>query len=74
MITTIGPDKSWRLVHDNVDVLLFIETSGYTTTEHTVFEAATEEECLAEIERLNLIKDPEPQPISLNTSSTKLWS
>ena len=54
MITTIGPDKSWRLVHDGVAVLLLIETSGYTTTTHTVFEAATEAECLAEIERLKL--------------------
>ncbi len=54
MSTTIGPEKSWRLVHNGTDVLVLMETSGYTTTINTVFEAATEEECLAEIARLGL--------------------
>lgn len=54
METTVGPNKSWRLVHNGEEVLMLMETSGYTTTIHTLFEAQTEEECLAEIERLNL--------------------
>lgn len=58
METTIGPDKSWRLVHNGADVLALMETSGYTTTIHTVFEAATEAECMAEIERLALTPLP----------------
>ena len=68
MITTIGPDKSWRLVHDGIDVLLLIETGGYTSTTHTVFEAASEAECLAEIERLKLnpINDSDQAGLALD--------
>lgn len=54
MTTTIGPAISWRLVHNGTEVLMLMESGGYTTTMHTVFEAATEAECLAEIERLAL--------------------
>lgn len=55
---TIGPDVSWRLIHNGTDVLALMETGGYTTTMHTVFEAATEAECLTEIERLALMPLP----------------
>lgn len=56
---TIGPDVSWRLIHNGTDVLAMMETGGYTTTLHTVFEAFTEAECLVEIDRLglNIVKD-----------------
>lgn len=53
--TTIGPDSSWRLVHDGKDVMALFESGGYTTTIHNVFEAQTRDECLAEIERLGLV-------------------
>jgi hypothetical protein len=56
---TIGPAVSWRLVHNETEVLLLIQTGGYTTSIHTMFEAATEKECLAEITRLSLIYIPE---------------
>jgi hypothetical protein len=59
METTIGPEKSWRLVHNGIDVLALMETGGYTTTIHTLFEAATEAECLDEIARLSLNPLPE---------------
>jgi len=58
METTIGPEKSWRLVHNGTDVLALMETGGYTTTIHTLCEAATEAECLVEIERLSLTPIP----------------
>lgn len=51
---TAGPGYSWRLVHNGTDVLALMETSGITTTLHTIFEASTEQECLAEIARLNI--------------------
>lgn len=58
METTIGPAITWRLVHNGTDVLMLMESGGYTTTMHTVFEAVTEEECLNEIERLQLTPLP----------------
>lgn len=58
METTIGPAISWRLVHNGTEVLMLMESGGYTTTMHTVFEAATEAECLAEIDRLGLTPLP----------------
>lgn len=61
METTIGPEKSWRLVHNGTDVLALMETGGYTTTIHTLFEAATKAECLDEIARLSLNPLPEEE-------------
>lgn len=58
MITTVGPQVSWRLIHNGAAVLMVIETGGYTTSPHTVFEAATEAECLSEINRLSLMPLP----------------
>jgi hypothetical protein len=58
METTIGPANSWRLVHNGIDVMMLMESAGYTTTIHTVFEAATEAECLSEISRVGLIPIP----------------
>lgn len=55
METTVGPKKSWRLVHDGKNVLAFMETAGFTTTMHTMFESQTEQECLDEIVRLGLV-------------------
>ena len=68
METTIGPAVSWRLVHNGTDVLVLMESGGYTTTMHTVFEAATEAECLAEVERLGLTPLPEPVDPELPTT------
>ncbi len=59
MANSCGPACSWRLVHDTVSVLALFESAGHTETLHTIFEAATEAECLAEIERLAL-SSPEP--------------
>ena len=53
--TTVGPDKSWRLVHNGSVVLMLEELTGYTTTAHTLFSAATEAECQQEIARLGLV-------------------
>ena len=57
-MATVGPGQSWRLVHDGTSVLSLEETSGYTESQHTIFEAATKAECRAEIARLNLVSLP----------------
>lgn len=49
-----GPENSWRLVHNGIDVLALLESSGITETIHTLFEADTKEACDAEIARLGL--------------------
>lgn len=59
METTIGPNNSWRLVHNGKDVLALMETAGFTTTVHTVFEAQSEQECLDEVARLGLVMPQE---------------
>ncbi len=59
-MATVGPEKSWRLVHDGKNVLMLQETAGYTETNHTIFEAATKEDCDAEVERLKLELPPIP--------------
>lgn len=58
MANSVGPQKSWRLVHDGAKVLALMETAGFTESIHQIFEAASLAECQAEIERLNL----EPLP------------
>jgi hypothetical protein len=47
-------EQSWRLVHDGVNLLAIFESDGITKTRNTIFEAATRDECVAEIERLSL--------------------
>lgn len=58
-VNEIGPDKSWRLVHNGTEVLMLEELTGYTSTMHQVFAAATKQECLDKIAELNLIPLPE---------------
>ena len=58
MSNKVGPQKSWRLVHDGTRVLALFESAGWTESTHTLFESATQAECLAEVTRLNL----EPLP------------
>ena len=53
-MATVGPGQSWRLVHDNVEVLALFESAGITESWHFIFEAATRQECLDEIARLKL--------------------
>lgn len=45
---------SWRLIHDGDKVISLFESSGVTQTMHTIFLAATEEQCQTEIYSLNL--------------------
>lgn len=70
MEKTIGPEKSWRLVHNGIEVLALMETSGYTTTIHTLFESATEAECLDEIDRLKLTPIPVQEDLSFQYGIT----
>lgn len=52
--TSIGPAKSWRLIHDGKAVFMLSETDGITATIHTAFEATTLTDCLREVSRLGL--------------------
>ena len=53
-MATVGPGQSWRLIHDNVQVLDLFESAGITESWHFIFEADTRQECLDEIDRLKL--------------------
>ena len=53
------PQTSWRLVHNEVQVLDFFESGGFTTTINPIF-VGTEIECETEITKLGL----EPQDVS----------
>jgi hypothetical protein len=56
---TVGPDSSWRLVHDNVYYYAWFESSGYTTSIHIIEEFATKAEGDARIAELGLVSiDP----------------
>lgn len=52
-VSKSDPELSWRLVHDDGEILGFFESTGYTETIHTLF-TGTESECRAEIARLGL--------------------
>lgn len=47
-------EMSWRLIHNGEKVIALFESSGITMTHHTIFLAATKEECQTEIYFLNL--------------------
>jgi hypothetical protein len=64
-INEVGPAKSWRLVHNGVEVIMLEELSGITTTQHEIFTAVTEQECLDKIKELNLIPLPSDPPPSI---------
>ena len=51
---TSSTENSWRLIHDGASVIDLFQSSGVTETLHTLFEAATKVECVAEIRRLGL--------------------
>jgi hypothetical protein len=54
--TTVGPDKSWRLVYDTEkNVISYFESDGYTTSINTIFEGANEQACMDEAQRLGLV-------------------
>lgn len=36
-VTTVGPERSWRLVYANGAVLDLFESAGYTTTMQNIF-------------------------------------
>jgi hypothetical protein len=63
-INEVGPAKSWRLVHNGTEVIMLAELTGITTTQHEIFTAATEQECLNQIKALNLIPLPVDPPES----------
>ena len=65
-INEVGPAKSWRLVHNGVEVIMLEELSGITTTQHEIFSATTEQECLDKIKALNLIPLPSDPPESID--------
>lgn len=48
------PEKSWRLVHDGVNVLDLFESTGETSTINNLFCAPNRKAALAEIKRLGL--------------------
>jgi len=62
--------SDYLLIHDNITVIALhkIDHKGSKVeTKHTIFEATTEEECLAEIKRLNLEYTPEQDEIKTPT-------
>jgi hypothetical protein len=65
----VGPEKSWRLVHDGVNVCMLEEISGYTESNKTIFEANTKQECESEISRLGLkLSDPPSSGVTILSS------
>ncbi len=56
-VNVIEKGSCWRLVHDGKEVLDLFESDGETSSINILF-AGTENECLAEIERLGLIYNP----------------
>lgn len=60
-VNEVGPTNSWRLIHNDSDVLDLFESPGYTQTIFTIFESTTKEACEAEIVRLGL----KPLPVEL---------
>lgn len=54
VVNKTDSDMSWRLIHDGERVISLFQSSGITMTQHTIFLAATEEECQTEIYTLNL--------------------
>lgn len=54
-VTTVGPENSWRLIYDTEKkVISYFESTGYTTSIHTIFEGRTEMECMDEAQKLGL--------------------
>lgn len=47
-------DRCFRMVHDGVDVLSIVESTGHTETRNNMICYTTEEECLLKIIELNL--------------------
>lgn len=71
--TTVGPAQSWRLVHDGAQVISLEQSSGYTTSIHTIFEASTEAACNAEAVRLGMREGSlVPQTVSFRQAKTQL--
>jgi len=64
MPNTVGPDPSWRLVHDDIYYYSWFESGGYTTSIYVIEEFVTEAEGVARIAALGLvnINPPEPPP------------
>ncbi len=60
MANKVGPANSWRLIHNGTYVISLFESSGYTETNHFIFESDTEQGCKDEIVRLNLSQVPVP--------------
>jgi hypothetical protein len=50
----VGPNKSWRLIHNDIEVIDLFLTNGITTTIYRIFEADSEQKCLDEIKQLHL--------------------
>jgi hypothetical protein len=64
-MANVGPEKSWRLVHNGATILFLEQTAGYTDSQHEIYEAATKAECDAEIARLGLeLPDPSPSGVT----------
>ena len=62
----VGPEQSWRLVHDGEQVIFIEELVGYTETLYYIFEGPTRQSCMVEVYRLGLEMPPripvEPTP------------
>ena len=68
LITHSGGDWSWRMIHDGTQVMnVPFYACGVTGTINTLFEADTLDDCMAEIERLNLTYSFEPKEVLART-------
>jgi hypothetical protein len=59
---TVGPALSWRLVHDSVWWYAWFQSTGYTTSIHTIEEFQTEQEGNDRIAELGLVPFNPPAP------------
>lgn len=59
---TVGPNLSWRLVHDGAFWYGWFRSVGYTTSIHEVEEFGTEAEGNERIAELGLVPKNPPHP------------
>lgn len=54
---SVSNEGAWHLIHNGSRVLSLVESNSFTSTQATLF-VGTREECIAEIDRLNLLYTP----------------
>lgn len=64
---TVGPELSWRLVHDAVYYYAWFESPGYTTSIYTIEEFSAKAEGDARIAELGLVPIDPPVTIEPET-------